>query len=176
MQDDAQSLGLPRSRRAISRITASCTNAVRVSPSARTASMRSNVPAGKRPAMLSKFSLGLPMRDGVADISSTDKLISPIDVTDISYISDIKFEARARCSRVLGSPSMFVSSAPYVKTSREWAALAPRRSVETAAKSYARANMVAVVMLGNDDAVSYLFDVANDRVVKTVHRQVEWAA
>lgn len=69
---------------------------------------------------------------------------------------------------------MFVSSASYVKTSREWAALAPRRSVESAAKRYARENMVAVVMLGNDDAVSYLFDVANDRVVKTIHRNVEW--
>ena len=71
---------------------------------------------------------------------------------------------------------MFVSSAPYVKTSREWAAHAPRRSVESAAKRYARENMAAVVMLGNDDAVSYLFDVANDRVVKTIHRNVEWAA
>lgn len=70
---------------------------------------------------------------------------------------------------------MFVSSASYVKTSREWAALAPRRSIESAAKRYARENMVAVVMLGNDDAVSYLFDVANDRVVKTIHRNVEWA-
>ena len=70
---------------------------------------------------------------------------------------------------------MFVSSASYVKTPREWAALAPRRSVESAAKRYAREKMVAVVMLGNDDAVSYLFDVANDRVVKTIHRNVEWA-
>ena len=70
---------------------------------------------------------------------------------------------------------MFVSSAPYVKTAREWAALAPRGSVESAAKSYARANMVAVVMLGNDDAVSYLFDVANDRVVKRIDRKVRWA-
>ncbi len=71
---------------------------------------------------------------------------------------------------------MFVSSASHVKTAREWAALAPRRSVESAAKHYARENMVAVVMLGNDDAVSYLFDVANDRVVKTIHRNVEWGA
>jgi hypothetical protein len=71
---------------------------------------------------------------------------------------------------------MFVSSASYVKTAREWAALAPRGSVESAAKAYARANMVAVVMLGNDDAVSYLFDVANDRVVKRIDRNVRWVA
>lgn len=71
---------------------------------------------------------------------------------------------------------MFNSSASYVKTSREWAALAPRGSVESAAKAYARKNMVAVVMLGNDDAVSYLFDVANDRVVKRIDRNVRWVA
>ena len=71
---------------------------------------------------------------------------------------------------------MFVYSANYVKTPQEWAALAPRRGVESAAKRYARENMAAVVMLGNDDAVSYLFDVANDRVVKTIHRNVEWVA
>jgi hypothetical protein len=71
---------------------------------------------------------------------------------------------------------MFVSSASYVKTAREWAAMAPRGSVESAAKAYARANMVAVVMLGNDDAVSYLFDVANDRVVKRIDRNVRWVS
>lgn len=71
---------------------------------------------------------------------------------------------------------MFVRSASYVKTTGEWAALAPRRSVESAAKRYARQNMVAVVMLGNDDAVLYLYDVANDRVAKTIRRQPEWVA
>ena len=70
---------------------------------------------------------------------------------------------------------MFVRSASFVKTPREWAALAPRRSVERAARAYAKANMVAVVMLANDDAVSYLYDVANDRVVKTLHKEVRWA-
>jgi hypothetical protein len=54
--------------------------------------------------------------------------------------------------------------------------MAPRGSVESAAKAYARANMVAVVMLGNDDAVSYLFDVANDRVVKRIDRNVRWVS
>lgn len=65
-------------------------------------------------------------------------------------------------------------SAPYVKTPREWAKLAPRGGVESAAKAYARKNMVAVVMLANDDAVVYLFDVANDRVAKKVCRKPTW--
>ena len=71
---------------------------------------------------------------------------------------------------------MFVRSASYVKTTGEWAALAPRRSVESAAKRFARDNMVAVVMLANDDAVAYLYDVANDRVAKKICRDVEWVA
>lgn len=70
---------------------------------------------------------------------------------------------------------MFVSTADHVKTTQQWAARAKRRGVESAAKAYARAHMVAIVMLANDDAVSYLFDVANDRIVKTIHRNVEWA-
>lgn len=71
---------------------------------------------------------------------------------------------------------MFSRSASFVKTTGEWAALAKRRSVESAAKAYAKANMVAVVMLGNDDAVMYLYDVANDRVAKKICRNVEWVA
>lgn len=51
-----------------------------------------------------------------------------------------------------------------------------RRSVEAAAKRYAREHMVAVVMLANDDAVGYFYDVANDRVVSKIFRQPEWAA
>jgi hypothetical protein len=69
---------------------------------------------------------------------------------------------------------MFVSSASYVKTSKEWAALAPRKSVEAAAKEFARKIMVAIVMLGNDDAVVYLHDVANQRIAKSIHRGVVW--
>ena len=71
---------------------------------------------------------------------------------------------------------MFSRSASFVKTTGEWAARAKRRSVEAAAKAYARAHMVAVVMLGNDDAIVYLYDVANDRVAKKICRNVEWAA
>lgn len=71
---------------------------------------------------------------------------------------------------------MFSRSASFVKTTGEWAAMAKRRSVEAAAKAYARAHMVAIVMLGNDDAVVYLYDVANDRVVKKICRKPEWAA
>lgn len=71
---------------------------------------------------------------------------------------------------------MFSRSASYVKTTGEWAARAKRRGVEAAAKAYARQNMVAVVMLANDDAVAYLYDVANDRVAKQVCRGVNWVA
>jgi hypothetical protein len=72
--------------------------------------------------------------------------------------------------------AMFSRSASFVKTSAEWAARAPRRSVESAAKAFARSNMVAVVILANDDAVAYLYDVANDRVAKAVYRNPEWTA
>lgn len=71
---------------------------------------------------------------------------------------------------------MFSRSAPHVKTTKEWAALSPRRGVESAAKKFAEQNMVAVVMLGNDDAVVYLHDVMNKVVKKAVHRGVTWAA
>lgn len=96
--------GLAFSRRFISRSTASCRNAVRVSPSSRRASMRANVPAGNRPGMLSKFSFGRPMRECVSDISTADKLISPIDAqSDICFITDIKY----------GDKSMAVSPGGY---------------------------------------------------------------
>lgn len=71
---------------------------------------------------------------------------------------------------------MFVRSAPFVKTTAEWAALAARRSADRAARSYAVRNMVAIIMRADDSAVSYLYDVANDRVVRTVHRDVVWVA
>ena len=71
---------------------------------------------------------------------------------------------------------MFSLSAPFVKTAREWAALAPRRSADRAARSYAVRNMVAVVLRGDDSAVSYLYDVERQRVVRTLHRNVEWSA
>ena len=71
---------------------------------------------------------------------------------------------------------MFVRSAAFVKTVNEWAALAPRRSVDSAAKRYARENMVAVVMHGDDSATAYLFDVANDRIAKVRHSNPEWVA
>ena len=71
---------------------------------------------------------------------------------------------------------MFSRSSSHVKTPREFAALAPRGSVEAGAKAFARQNMVAVVMLANDDAVAYLYDVMNDRVVKQVYRDVTWTA
>ena len=71
---------------------------------------------------------------------------------------------------------MFSRSSSFVKTPREFAKFAPRKSVEAGAQAFARANMVAVVMLANDDAVVYLYDVANDRVAKQVYREVAWSA
>lgn len=69
---------------------------------------------------------------------------------------------------------MFSRSASFVKTSKEWFFVNRRRSVENNAKAFAKLNMVAVVMLPNDDAVVYLYDVANDRIAKQVHRKVSW--
>ena len=71
---------------------------------------------------------------------------------------------------------MFVRSALHVKTRAEWAALAPRRGAERAARSYAVRNMVAIMMRGDDSAVSYLYDVEKNQVVRTVHTNVEWVA
>lgn len=70
---------------------------------------------------------------------------------------------------------MFVRSAHFVKTTKEWASLAPRGSFDSAARAYARANMVAVVMRGDDSAITYLYDVMNDRVSKKTYPKVEWA-
>jgi hypothetical protein len=70
----------------------------------------------------------------------------------------------------------FSRSAPFVKTPREWASRPRRRSVDTAASAYARQNMVAVVLLANDDAVGYFYDVGNDRVARVPYRNVEWVA
>jgi len=71
---------------------------------------------------------------------------------------------------------MFVLSAPFVKTVNEWRALSKRKSVDAAARAYAKANMVAVVMCGDDSAVAYLYDAMNDRVAVKTHKHVEWAA
>lgn len=71
---------------------------------------------------------------------------------------------------------MFVRSAAFVKTVNEWAALAPRRSVDRAARAFAKDNMVAVVMHGDDSATAYLYDVMNDRVAKVRHSAPEWVA
>lgn len=71
---------------------------------------------------------------------------------------------------------MFVRSASHVKTTTEWAALAARRGADRAARAYAVQHMVAVMMRADDSAVSYLYDVENDKVVRTVHRNVEWVA
>ncbi len=71
---------------------------------------------------------------------------------------------------------MFVRSAAYVKTVNEWKARSRRHSADAAARAFARANMVAVIMRGDDSAVAYLYDVANDRVAKTSYASPEWVA
>ena len=67
-------------------------------------------------------------------------------------------------------------SAPFVKTAPQWRALSRRKSVEGAARAYARANMVAVLHRGDDSAVWFLYDVANDRVARKVVASEEWVA
>jgi len=69
---------------------------------------------------------------------------------------------------------MFSLSASFVKTSKEWSFVNRRRSVESNAKAFAKLNMVAVVMLPNDDAIVYLYDVANDRIAKQIHKSPRW--
>lgn len=146
------------------------------------ASMRSTISGASRIGVGFMFNGGLPMRRPVAAVSASCKKTIPFSVDAINgtdYINGIENEHNApRQSRraLLGVFPMFVLSAPFVKTAREWAALAPRRSVDRAARAYAKANMVAVVLCGDDSAVSYMYDVANDRIARTVHHNVEWVA
>lgn len=70
----------------------------------------------------------------------------------------------------------FARSASYVKTANEWRGLSSRKSVEGAAKAFAKANMVAVIHRADDSAVGFFYDVANDRVAKVTYNNVEWAA
>lgn len=71
---------------------------------------------------------------------------------------------------------MFSLSASFVKTANEWRGLSRRKSVEGAAKAYARKHMVAVIHRADDSAVAFLYDVANDRVARVTYPKVEWAA
>lgn len=71
---------------------------------------------------------------------------------------------------------MFVRSAAHVKTVNEWKALSRRHSADGAARTFARRNMVAVIMRGDDSATVYLYDVANDRLAKVNHATPEWVA
>ncbi len=78
------------------------------------------------------------------------------------------------CPLFSSEAAMFSRSASFVKTTGEWAARAKRRGVEAAAKAYAKEHMVAVVMLANDDAVGYFYDVANDRVATKIFSNPSW--
>lgn len=71
---------------------------------------------------------------------------------------------------------MFVRTAAFVKTVNEWKARSRRHSADAAARSYARENMLAIIMRGDDGAIVYLYDVANDRIVKVNHAAPEWVA
>lgn len=71
---------------------------------------------------------------------------------------------------------MFSRSASYIKPTPEWRAMSSRRSADAAARRYARENMVAGILLANDDVALYCYDVANDRVSRKVYRNPEWVA
>lgn len=71
---------------------------------------------------------------------------------------------------------MFVLSSPFVKTVNEWKARSPRRSADAAARRFARDNMVATIMHGDDSATLYLYDVANDRIATARYAKPEWVA
>lgn len=71
---------------------------------------------------------------------------------------------------------MFSRSASYIKTTPEWKALSSRRSADAAARRFARQNMVAGILLANDDVALYCYDVANDRISRKIYRQPEWVA
>lgn len=70
----------------------------------------------------------------------------------------------------------FSRTAPFVKSANEWRGLARRHSVESAAKAFARKNMVAVIHRADDSAVGFFFDVANNRVARVTYPTVEWLA
>lgn len=76
----------------------------------------------------------------------------------------------------LMSAPRFNLSASFVKTANEWRGLSRRKSVEGAAKAFAKANMVAIIHRADDSAVGFFYDVANDRVAKVTYSNVEWAA
>lgn len=70
----------------------------------------------------------------------------------------------------------FSISAFYVKSANEWRGLAARKSVEGAARAFAKANMAAVIHRADDSAVAFFYDVANDRVAKVTYPKVTWVA
>ncbi|RWL14853.1 MAG: hypothetical protein EOR57_31400 [Mesorhizobium sp.] len=74
------------------------------------------------------------------------------------------------------SMASFSRTAFFVKSANEWRGLSRRKSVEGAAKAFARANMVAVIHRADDSAVGFFFDVANNRVAKVTYSNVEWSA
>jgi len=92
--------------------------------------------------------------------------------------NQMNIEARHSASafREVLMTASFSRSAAFVKSANEWRGLSRRKSVEGAAKAFAKANMVAVVHRADDSAVGYFFDVANERVARVTYQQVEWLA
>lgn len=75
----------------------------------------------------------------------------------------------------MAAPS-FSRSAFFVKSANEWRCKSRRKSIEGAAKTFARANMVAIVHRANDSAVGFFYDVANNRIARITYPEVEWTA
>lgn len=76
----------------------------------------------------------------------------------------------------LMSVPCFSRSASFVKSANEWRGLAARKSIEGAARAFAKANMVAVIHRADDSAVGFFYDVENERVARVTYPQVEWLA
>ena len=74
------------------------------------------------------------------------------------------------------SAASFSRSAFFVKSANEWRGLSVRKSIEGAARAFAKTNMVAVIHRTDDSAVGFFYDVANDRVARVTYPQVEWLA
>lgn len=92
--------GYPFERLSSSRSTASRMKSERFSLPSHAASMRANVPAGKRAGVCSSLIFGRPTGAGVSDITFSAKLaillISPIDhVPDITYVDDINYGGKS---------------------------------------------------------------------------------
>lgn len=95
-------------------------------------------------------------------------------------ITQTMMRGNPACAHSLKEASMSAPSFPrfasFVKSANEWRGMSRRKSVEGAAKAFAKVNMVAVIHCADDGAVGFFYDVANDRVAKVTYSNVEWVA